>query len=92
MSCFHHKMKITTRIIFIIVIIITRGREEQLHQTLGKVINVHLSNDGSMSAKMYFFLKPKKEVVLDETKKMLYFMRQKNVSIFGSLVLDIYFQ
>ena len=64
MSCFHHKMKITTRIIFIIVIIITRGREEQLHQTLGKVINVHLSNDGSMSAKMYFFLKPKKDVVL----------------------------
>ena len=65
---FHHKMKIATRIIFIIVIIIISGRVEQLHQTLGKVINVHLSNDGSMSAKMYFFLKP---------KKMLYFMRQK---------------
>ena len=62
-------MKITTSIIFIIVIIIISGRVEQLHQTLGKVINVHLSNDGSMSAKMYFFLKPKKDVVLYEREK-----------------------
>ena len=69
-------MKITTPIIFIIVIIIS-ARVEKLHQTLGKVINVHLSNDGSMSAKMYFFLKPKKILYFMREKKMLYFMREK---------------
>ena len=85
---FHHKMKIATRIIFIIVIIIISGRVEQLHQTLGKVINVHLSNDGNMSAKMYFFLKPKKKVLLYETKKNVVLYETTNVSIFGSLVLE----
>ena len=44
-------------IIIISMITMIRGRvQQQLHQTLGKVIKVHLSNDEHLSAKMYSFM------------------------------------